>query len=72
MADLLPRAPLASDDAEGDDGTHGNRSVPAMLRSIRELLTSHERAVIESQTPSVEEALSTVMGSLRPGKPGSP
>ena len=59
MADLLSRAPLASDDAEGDDGTHGNRSVPAMLRSIRELLSSHERAVTESQTPSVEEALST-------------
>ena len=59
MADLFPRAPLASDDAEGDYGTHGNRSVPAMLRSIRELLSSHERAVTESQTPSVEEALST-------------
>jgi hypothetical protein len=68
MADLFPRAPLASDDAEGDDGTHGNRSVPAMLRSIRELLSSHERAVTESHTPSVEEALSTVMGSLKPGK----
>jgi hypothetical protein len=44
MADLYTRAPLASDDAEGDDGTHGNRSVPAMLRRIRELLSSHEDA----------------------------
>jgi hypothetical protein len=38
-----------------------------MLRSIRELLSSHEDAVTESQTSSVEEALSIVMGSLKRG-----
>ena len=60
-------ASLAPMSAE-DDGTHGNQSVPAMLRSIRELLNLHIELVTQSRASLSEESLSTVMGTLKPGK----
>ena len=58
---------LASDDAE-DDGSHGNRSVPAMLRTIRECIHVHMDVVTQSRASLSTEILSTVMGSLKPGR----
>ena len=60
-------ASLAPMSAE-DDGTHGNQSVPAMLRSIRELLNLHIELVTQSRASLSEESLSTVMGTLKQGK----
>ncbi len=51
-----------------DDGTHGNQSVPAMLRSIRELLHVHTEAVTQLRASLSTEELSSVMGSPKPGK----
>jgi len=69
MASLLNHSnvSLAPMSAE-DDGTHGNQSVPAMLRSIRELLNLHIELVTQSRASVSEESLSTVMGTLKPGK----
>jgi len=64
---LNPSASLAPMSAE-DDGTHGNQSVPAMLRSIRELLNLHIELVTQSRASLSEESLSTVMGTLKQGK----
>jgi len=49
---------LASDDAE-DDGSHGNRSVPAMLRTIRECIHVHMDVVTQSRASLSTEILST-------------
>ena len=72
MASLLNHsASLAPMSAE-DDGTHGNQSVPAMLRSIRELLNLHIELVTQSRASLSEESLSTVMGTLKQGKTNKP
>ena len=49
-----------------DDGKLGSHSIPAMLKSVRALISGHQVVAASSRAPCTADSLSTVMGTFTP------